>query len=149
MTSENTTYTARNHSGVTTRYPTVSTVCCGTPRAAMPSSTNAHVPVSTPTGTTSRRRRDRRDRAAANPPAKNSSPNVWNNHVNGASHGIQRNGLSTTNPSPVATTEVTSQCPTTTPTIPTARTASTNGSRVTTPHRPRSGRAWPATRCRA
>nr|WP_238412803.1 hypothetical protein [Saccharothrix deserti] len=70
---------------------------------------------------------------------KKNSPNVWSTQLTGANSGIHRSGLSTTSPSPVSTTAVTSQWPSTTPTIAIARVASITGSRVTAPPPPRSG----------
>ncbi|MCP2097978.1 hypothetical protein LV78_005968 [Actinosynnema pretiosum] len=128
--------TPRNHSGPTTSHPTTSTVSCGSPRSDSPSRTSAHTPSSAPTDGSTRRARAHqgtRERAAANPPAKKNSPRVWSTQVTGASSGIQRSGLSSTTPCSVSTSAVTSQWPSTTPVIAMARTASTNGSRVTGP----------------
>nr|WP_041315342.1 hypothetical protein [Saccharothrix espanaensis] len=71
VTASRTTCTTRNHSGVTTRNATVSTVCCGSPRADMPNSTTAHAPSSAQTGHPSRRTFAGHgvvDRAAPKPP---------------------------------------------------------------------------------
>lgn len=146
------TYTTRNHSGVTTRYPTVSTVCCGSPRIDSPKRTAAQPPSNTATGATSRRARrvhGVRDRAAANPPVKKNSPSVWKIQLAHVSSGTHRNGLSTTNAPSTGTTDVTSQCPSTTPAMASARTASITGSRaVTAAHPPRSGPTPATTPCR-
>ncbi|GAB2982658.1 hypothetical protein GCM10027184_37110 [Saccharothrix stipae] len=150
MHADSTTYTARNHNGVTTRYPTVITVCCGRPRTDSPNRTAAHAPSNTATGSTSLRARGHHgapDRAAPNPPVKKNNPNVCNTQLAGASSGTHRNGLSTTSPSPVSTTAVTSQCPSTTPTIATARVASITGSLVMASPPPRSGSGRATTAC--
>lgn len=141
VSADSTTCTTRNHSGVTTRYPTVHTVCCGAPRTDSPNRTSAHTPSSTATGTTSRRARRHHgvaERAAPNPPAKKNSPSAWSTHVAGASSGTHRSGLSTTRPSSVSTGAVTSQCPSTTATTAIARVASTTRSRLTAAPPPRS-----------
>jgi hypothetical protein len=64
---------------VTTRYPTVETVCCGNPRKDSPKRTAAQTPTNTTTGNTSFRARNHQgiaDRAAPNPPTKKNNPNV-------------------------------------------------------------------------
>nr|WP_184689946.1 hypothetical protein [Saccharothrix tamanrassetensis] len=146
-----TTCTARNHSGVTTRWPIVITVCWGNPRSDSPKRTTAQPPSSTATGTTNRRTRRSHgvaDRAAAKPPVKKNSPRVWSTQLTGASPGSHRNGLSTTNPVSTSTTDVTSQWPATTPPIASARTASITGSRFTACPLSRSAPWRPATPCR-
>ena len=124
-----------NHSGVVTRCTTDRSVTCGSPRNHSPPSTTTQNPSSSRTGTTTRRTRPSSgapDRAAANPPTKKNSPNVWSTHVTGTNPGMSRNGLSMLTPLTPATVAVTSQCPTTTPTTAMARTVSTTGSRPLT-----------------
>jgi hypothetical protein len=130
----------------------VSTVCWGSPRIDSPKRTAAQAPRSTRTGTAGRRAlrvHGVREPAAAKPPVKKNRPRVWKSQLTQDSSGSHRNGLSTTSAPSTSTTDVTSQCPTTTPAIASARTESITGSRVVTAlPPPRSGprRATPPCR---
>ncbi|MDU0293456.1 hypothetical protein NUG22_29960 [Saccharothrix longispora] len=153
VAASSSTYTPRNHSGVTTAYPVFHTVPCGRPRTDNPNRTTAHTASSPATGGNSRRTLDHHgvvERAAPNPPVKKNRPSTWSTQLAGASSGIHRSGLSTTSPSSVSTSAVTSQWPSTTPTTASARVASTRGSRpVTATRPPRAGRGPAATATRA
>lgn len=92
----------------------------------------------------------RRLRAAAYPPTKKNTASVCSTHDSGASSGMNASGLETaTVPRGPSTHAVTSQCPSTTPAIASARSASTPRSRpaassprLAPPYGARSGHAW-------